>query len=132
MTLVVPNVGEVENLELYLKSEDLFLRLYSNNVTPGESDTAATYTQVAGGGYAQKTLTAASWVITSGNPSFGSYAAQDFTFTGVTSAPGTIYGYYVVDAGGILRFAERFPAGVVPFSPILNSLIRVTPRFEAS
>lgn len=132
MTLIVPNVGEVKALELYLKSENLFLRLYSNNVTPGESDTIATYTQVSGGGYAQKTLTAASWTVSSGNPSSGLYAAQDFEFTGATDAPGTVYGYYVVDGSNILRWAERFPEGVLPFSPVLGSLIRVTPRFEAS
>ena len=132
MTLVVPNVGEVKALELYLKSENLILRLYSNNITPAEGDTIHTYTQVTGGGYAQKTLTAASWTVTSGNPSSGSYAAQDFEFTGVTGAPGTVYGYYVVDGSNILRWAERFPEGVLPFEPVNGSLIRVTPRFECS
>lgn len=132
MTLVVPNVGEVKALELMLKSGDLTLKLYSNNITPGETDTAGTYTEVTGGGYASKTLTAASWSITSGNPSYGSYAAQDFNFTGATGAPGTIYGYFVVDAANVLRWAERFDAGVVPFTPANGALIRVTPRFEAS
>lgn len=132
MTLIVPNVGEVNNLESFLKSANLTLKLYSNNITPAETDTAVTYTEVTGGGYVAKTLIAASWTITSGNPSFGSYAAQDFTFTGATGAPGTIYGYFVVDALNVLRWAERFPAGVVPFSPINGSLIRVIPRFEAS
>lgn len=132
MTLIVPNVGEVKALELYLKSVDLFLRLYSNNIVPGESDTLATYTEVSGGGYAEKTLTAATWVITPGNPSAGLYAAQDFSFSGGTGLPGTVYGYYVVDAANILRWAERFPEGVLPFSPSAGNLIRVTPRFEAS
>lgn len=132
MTLVVPNVGEVKNLELYLKNENLFLRLYSNNVVPAEGDTLATYTEVSGGGYAQKTLIAANWIVVGGNPSVGTYAAQDFAFTGTTGAPGTIYGYYVADIAGILRWAERFPEAVLPFTPGNGSLIRVTPRFEAS
>lgn len=132
MTLVVPNVGEELALNKYLKLENLTLKLYSNNITPGETDTAATYTEVAGGGYASKTLTAASWTVTPDAPTVGLYAAQDFTFTGVTDAPGTIYGYYVVDAANVLRWAERFDAGVVPFTPVLGSVIRITPRFEAS
>lgn len=132
MTLVVPNVGEVLALEKYLKLVNLTLKLYSNNVIPAETNTAASFTPVTGGGYAAKTLIAASWSITSGAPSFGLYAAQDFTFTGVTDAPGTIYGYYVVDPDNVLRWAERFTESVVPFSPVNGSLIRVTPRFEAS
>ena len=132
MTLVVPNVGEVLALEQYLESEDLFMRLYSNNVTPGETDTAATYTQVAGGGYAQKTLDKDNWTIVAGAPSTGTYAQQVWNFTGATTAPGTIYGIYVVDAAGVLRWAERFGASIVPFSPIAGSTIRYTPVFSAS
>jgi hypothetical protein len=132
MTLVIPNVGEVVALNKYLKGEDLTLKLYSNNITPGESDTASTYTSVAGGGYTAKTLDKDSWTINSGNPSYGIYTAQDFNFSGATNSPGTIYGYYVVDGSNILRWAERFSEAVVPFSPINGSLIRVTPRFEAS
>lgn len=132
MSIVVPNVGEAKNLELYLNGQNLLLRLFSNNVTPGETDTAATFTEVAGGGYGQKTLLAGSWVVTSGNPSIGTYAQQVFTFTGPTNAPGTIYGYYVVDGTGILRWAERFPSAVLPLTPIAGSTIRITPNFQCS
>lgn len=132
MSLVVPNVAEVAVLTEFLKSEDLYLRLYSNNVTPGETDTAATYTQVTGGGYAQITLTAALWAITSGDPSFGLYAQQIFGFTGPTTGPGTIYGYYVVNAANLLKWANRFPGANIPFAPISGSSIKITPRLECS
>lgn len=133
MTLVVPNVAEVVALALYLETVDLTLHLYSNNIVPAEADTVATYTEVAGGGYASQVLDKDEWTIVAGAPSAGTYNfTVDFDFTGVTNAPGVIYGYYVKDAAGVLRWAERFPAGVVPFTPILNSLIRFIPRFEAS
>ncbi len=132
MSIVVPNVGEQVALNEFLKSGNLTLKLYSNNVTPGETDTAATYTEVSGGGYVAKTLVAANWSVTPGNPSIATYAQQTFAFSGPTNAPGTIYGYYVVDASNVLRWAERFPASVVPFSPISGSSIRVTPEFECS
>lgn len=133
MTLVVPNVGEVKALELFLELEDLTLVLYSNDITPGETDTVATYTPVVGGGYLAVTLDKDEWTITAGAPSAGVYNdTLDFTFTGVTNAPGTIYGYFVKDAAGVLRWAERFPAAVVPFTPVNGSLIRFIPRFEAS
>lgn len=132
MTLIVPNVAEVLALQSIL-NQTLTLKLYSNNITPGETNTAGTFTEVAGGGYAPKTLVNGSWTIAEGAPSSGIYnSALDFLFTGVTNAPGVIYGYYVIDSNGILRWVERFPETVLPFTPILNSLIRITPRFEAS
>lgn len=127
-----PNVAEVLLLEQFLEAEDLTLKLFSNNVTPAEGDTAATYIVVAGGGYANIVLDKDLWTITGNDPSDGTYAAQDFTFTSVTNAPGTIYGYYIVDAANVLRGAERFDAGVVPFTPVNGSLIRITPRLQVS
>jgi hypothetical protein len=132
MSLVIPNVGEEIALDKYLNDENLTLKLFSNNIVPGEGDTAASYTEVAGGGYASKTLVAGSWTITPGDPSFGLYLIQIFGFTGPTNAPGTIYGYFVVDASNVLRWAERLPAANVPFTPIAGSSIRITPRFECS
>lgn len=131
MTLLVPNVGEVKMLNLIL-DQDLTLKLYSNDKTPAEGDTASSYTEVAGGNYSSKDLLFANWTITSGNPSFGVYLSQDFNFTDSTDSPGTIYGYYVVNDDGVLMWAERFPALVLPFSPVNGSIVRITPRFEVS
>lgn len=128
----VPNVAEVIAATQFLKTGDLTLKLFSNNVTPAEGNTAASYTEVAGGGYVAKTLVAANWTITSGDPTTGTYAAQDFAFTGPTNAPGTIYGYFIVDGSNVLRGEERFGAGVVPFTPVLGSLIRITPKLQIS
>lgn len=131
MTLVVPNVGEVKSLELYLK-RILTLKLFANNLVPDELITAGSLTEVSGGGYAAKTLAAESWTITSGAPSFGSYAAQDFSFTGATGGTGQVYGYYVIDAEGILCWVERFSESVLPYVPAAGSVVRIIPRFEAS
>lgn len=132
MSIVVPNVGEEVVLDKYVDEEVLTLKLFSNNVVPAETDTAATYTEVTGGGYSSKALAAGSWTVTPGNPSVATYAQQIFAFTGPTTAPGTIYGYYVVDVLNVLRWAERFPAANVPLTPVSGSSIRITPRFECS
>lgn len=132
MAIVVPNTFEELVLAWILNNENLSLRLYSNNYTPVEGSTLGAFTQVAGGGYAAKTLVAGNWVITPGDPSFGLYAQQTFGFTGATTAPGTIYGYYVVDSSNVVRWAERFPGANVPFTPIAGSSIKITPRFEAA
>lgn len=132
MSLVTPNSADLTILQLFL-NQGLVLRLFSNNHVPVKGDTAAAYTEVAGGGYAAISLPYASWTIsTIGSVNQGNFAQQIFTFTGPTNAPGTIYGYYVTDSGGNLLWAEQFPAAQVPFSPVLNSSIAISPHYEAA
>jgi hypothetical protein len=127
MALLIPTEGEQKALDLFLKSnaENLLLKLYTNNKTPAQADTPASYTEATGFGYAAKTLTAASWVLSSGGPSIAIYAQQIWTFTG---ALGNVYGYYYVGAtSGKLYGAERFTNG--PFNATTNGdEIRHTPR----
>lgn len=133
MAILVPNVGE--NIALaYLTGKtttvrDLIYRLFATNVTPAETDTAASYTEAAGGGYASKTLTGASWTITNGAPTSAAYAQQTWTFTGVLTTNATVYGYYVTrvtDADLVL--AETFTS----FTPANNGdQILLTPQITA-
>ena len=115
MALVFVNNGESIALSYLVNKEttqyDLVYRLYTNNITPAETDVAGTYNEAAGGGYASKTLSGASWTVTSGAPSTASYAPQQWIFTGALSGNATIYGYYVTRAtAGDLLFAENFSA----------------------
>lgn len=132
MPLIVPDALEVEVLNSIL-TNTLTMRLFSNNKTPVGGDTVAGYTEVAGGGYAAKLLLFPNWTIQAGDPSFGVYnTTQIWTFTGVTNAPGTVYGYYVTrNTDGKLMWAERFPAATLPFSPVAGSLVKVLPKFAA-
>lgn len=133
MTLLVPNVGE--NIALaYLVGKtttvrDLIYRLFATNVTPAETDTAGSYTEASGGGYASKTLTGASWTITNGAPTSAAYAQQTWTFTGALTTNLTVYGYYVTrvtDADLVL--AETFTS----FTPANNGdQILLTPQITA-
>lgn len=129
MTLVVPNIAEQAILNKYL-NQDFTLRLYSNNIVPGEANTAGTFVEVVGGGYTRKTLVFAGWTISA--LGVATYALQDFDFTGATVSPGVIYGYYLLDANSIIAWAERFAEGIVPFTPGQGSKIRVNPRLVAS
>jgi hypothetical protein len=131
MSLKIVNAVEVEVLTALLTPAHT-IRLYGNDKTPADADTTAAYTEIAGGGYANKPLTFANWSIASGTPSLATYAAQTWLFTGVIDAPGTIYGYYVTrDSDSKLLLAERFPAANVPFSPINGSKIVVLPKVSA-
>ena len=130
MTLLVPDVGEGRMLRAIVNNtapENLVLRLYTNNITPAETDTAGTYTEATGSGYASITLTGASWSFTQGAPSYASYAEQTFTFSG---ALGNVYGYYLTQlTSGILMWSERFPSA--PYNIVNNGdNIKVTPYLE--
>lgn len=133
MTLVVPDVGEDIMLQHALGKtaiENLTLKLYKNDITPGESDTAGTYTVADFTGYSNVTLTGASWTITPGAPSSAAYAQQTFT-SSANQAAQTIYGYFVVGASsGTLYWSERFSSSQV----IQNNgdIIRITPQFTAA
>ena len=130
MALVVVNNGESIALQLLTNKlatpENLILRLFTSNTTPAETDTAATYTEATGNGYAAITLTGASWTV-SGTTQIA-YAEQTFTFTG---ALGNVYGYYMTRATGAdLIYAERFTGA--PFNIANNGdQIKVTPVITA-
>jgi hypothetical protein len=132
MTIVVPNNGEGDALEYFTNRaapQNLVLRLYTNNITPAETDTASTYTEASGSGYAAITLTGSSWNAPSeGAPSSIGYAQQTFTFTG---ALGNVYGYYMTRAtSGRIALAERFTNA--PFNIANNGdQIKITPQITA-
>jgi len=133
MPLVVPNDGEDLALKALLNNtagQDQTLKLFSNNITPSETDVAATYTEVTGGGYASKSLTGANWTFTPGAPSSAQYnATQTFTFTGAIGGSGTVFGYFVVQTGtGKLLWAEAKSS----FTPAVNGdNIAMTPAITA-
>jgi hypothetical protein len=133
MALLVPNEGESTMLNVMLgksSSENLTLKLFTNNVTPGETDTSATYTEASGNGYAAITLTAANWTVTQGSGSPGAthadYTQQTFTFTG---GPVSVYGYYIVGVTSTkVYWAEAFAA--VANIPAGGGTIKITPTIN--
>lgn len=130
--IVVPNTGEVIALSYLVNKatpENLVYRLFTNNITPSETDTAATYTEAAGGGYGSITLTGANWTVTGGAPSAAAYAQQTWAFTGALTGNTTIYGYYATRAtSGDLVLAETFAS----FTPAASGdSIKLTPQITA-
>lgn len=137
MTINVPDVGAESflanafNADFPSGGSNLTLKLFCNNISLTDADTAATFTEATGGGYAAKTLTAGSWVIsTVGGIAQAAYLIQTFTFTGPLTTNSTVYGYYVVDADNTLKFAELFTEGVEPTDA--GNYISITPIFQGS
>lgn len=132
MALNVPDVGENKMVEMVVNKtapENPVLRLYSNNITPADSDTAGTYTEATFAGYAAITLTGASWSAGSGGVT--NFAQQTFTRSS-TGATENIYGYYVTQVtSGVLLWSER--DGAAP-AAMTNSgdNIKLTPTLGAT
>jgi hypothetical protein len=131
MTVIIPDAIEVEILTALL-GVNHDLKLFTNDVTAGLTQpqrdaldntdfTEATFT-----GYADVTLSSASWTITSGNPTTASYATQTFARTSTGTAQ-TVYGYYVLRVSDSeLMWFEYFPGPViVEFN---GDQIQITPR----
>ena len=131
MAINVPDVGENLALEMIVNktaAQNLVLKLYSNNITPSDTDTAATYTESAFTGYASITLTGASWGAASGGSI--AYAQQTFTCSGAGSE--NCYGYFVVQlSSGTLLYSER-GTGVPFVITTVGDNVKVTPTITAS
>lgn len=149
MALMVPREGNVRLLTDLLAGgtlENWQLGLFHSNITPAETDTAATYTAQEANftNYARKTLTrsvgASTWntpvaQAPSGSPAWSSrsqvghsqYGSAPQSWTcGVTGD--TIYGYFIVGAtSGKLICAEAFSG---PRALYEGDTLSITPLFE--
>lgn len=136
MALVVPDVGEVELLKRLLYgnagSENLTLKLFSNNITPAESDTATTYTEATFAGYVAKTLTSsqagATWAIPTTAAGVTSSTYQTNQVWTISSGSQTVYGYYVIGATStVLLFSEAFATAKALSS---GDTLTITPKIQ--
>lgn len=137
MGLILSDVGADAVLGKYfngtvpVSGNNLTLKLFTNNITPADTDISTTYIEVSGGGYAPKILTAGSWTITPANdPSDAVYASQIWTFTGPISANPDIYGYYVVNADNVLIWSEKAAGTFTPSAS--GDQLTVVPKFQLS
>lgn len=128
MSLKVPDLSERRLLDLLSAAWAVTIRLFKNNTTPGDGDTAASYTEADFNGYSSQA--AAGWSAASGDGVGRAFTqATQLVFT--KAAGGTtnlIYGYYAVDGGGNLLWAERDPNAPIPMVSTGDEY-KVTPRF---
>lgn len=132
MALNFPDSGENLVLEMIVNktaAQNLVIKLYKNNITPSDTDTAATYTEAAFPGYSAITLTGASWnAAASGTITYS--AQQTFSCTGTSTDD--IYGYYVVQAtSGTLVYSER-DANAPLAIRVSGDNIKITPTISAN
>ena len=124
---MIPTVAEHDDLEYFVgrkHPEELFLRLYANDHTPAEGDTAADYQEAKFAGYAPIPLRGILW--SKPNNLGIVYPRQTFTCA-AGEQDEKIRGYYLTRAKtGTIAAAERFSDG--PYAvETLGTLIHVTP-----
>jgi len=131
----IPNEAELAMIDLIL-GEDWKLHLFRLDVISGltpaqiaaldETD----FTEANFPGYANVTLSVASWVTSEGDPAEGSYATQTFTRSS-TGSPQNIYGYYYTkSSNGKLRGFRQLDAPITITS--LDEKIEITPVIHFS
>ncbi len=130
MAFAFVNTGRKIVTEAFINktaTQNLSLRLFTNNITPADTTVATDLVQATFTGYAAATLNGATWgAANTGRPSVSSYPIQTFT-SSVTQATQQIYGYYIVQAtSGILLGLERFVDAPIPITN-LNDFVTVTP-----
>jgi len=132
MTLKLVNGGEVLALEYLVNKsqpQDLVLRLFQNDITPSDTNTASSYTESTFVGYAPVTLIGANWSSQEGNPSFIIYPDQVFASSAAQAAQSN-FGYFLTRlASGELVWAEKFTSPQVIQN--LTDKFAVAPRIEA-
>lgn len=109
-------------------TERLVLKLYKNDRTPSESDTAGDYTEATFTGYVQEVLT--TWTFTAGSSPFAEHAEVEFVST-IAQPAQSVYGYYIVrETTGDLVAAERFPLAPITVQNV-GEAFKVTPKITA-
>lgn len=138
MDFVLSDGGSADMLTVYFGSNDYTLKLFTNDITPLDTHTAASFAEASGGGYAAKTLVFADCTIsTVAGIAQAAYPKQSFVFTGpldTTVGPpaGTvdIYGYYIVNAGGTYIGGARLAAKMTPINN--EDTLATTPLLKLS
>jgi len=127
MSLKVPNVGELVLLDKLLAADDYTLHLYKNNYTPVDGSVIGDFTEADFSGYSGgEDITGWSAAVIVAGRAESTGDPIDQTHNGGATG-NTIYGFYVVDSGGNLCWAERDPN---PFVINANGQIyRVEPKF---
>lgn len=136
--LVLADTGAIQILRSYFQKNNpvngnnFYLKLFTNDINPADTDTAATYTEASGGGYVARTLVPADFdvAMVSGIATVTAGEHQ-FVLSGSLTGAAGIYGYFVVDSDGVLIHAERRPAGV--YTPDSSGgIYSVFPQFQLS
>jgi hypothetical protein len=110
--------------------EGLSLRLFQNNITPADDDVTGDYTVATFSGYANSTVPAFGAAVPDGADAVATATSVVFLHNG-GGVSNDIYGYYVVDGGGLLVYADRFAGAPVNIGPgeayVVVPVIRLAP-----
>jgi len=115
----------------YWNANGYKMHLFQNNYTPLITSVASDFTECTFGGYSGG-IYLTSWsggTIAFITPRAFIYHA-DVVWTATGASTNSVYGYYVLDGSGVLRWAERRPGGAVTVGAITGQTYTVSPLFS--
>ncbi len=128
--LVLTHKGAEKFLLAYFGSNDLELKLFTNDHIPEPDDHVSYYLEAVGGGYSSQLLVGGDWSLEMTVPRYAIYPEQVFNFSGSLNGNPTVFGYYVVDMHGDLVWSEQL---TMPFTPgKTGNTIKISPLFQIS
>jgi hypothetical protein len=105
----------------------LVIKLFKNDYTPVDGSSVGNFVEADFDGYASQGI--AAWGAPIAVGPRGQIQSASNTFTKAAGVvPNDIYGYYVLDGGGSLLWAERDPAAPIPIHNAGDKYI-ITPTF---
>jgi hypothetical protein len=125
--LVVPQSAALLDLTVLNtdRATGWHIHLFSNNVTVSDTTTLAMLTEASYTGYAAQTLS--TWTTPATVGGAASTTAALVTFPAPSGSSATIYGYYVTDGSGNLRWCQNDPNA--PFTLNVGVTYPLTPAF---
>ena len=105
--IVIPESAAVAAIRILTKTNDLDVKLFKNNITPGSSTVVDDFVEADFIGYSAAQVSADDWSYTAGSPAVAEQQVEFVSTGGAQECP--IYGYFVVErVSGDLRWCERF------------------------
>lgn len=139
MSVMIPNAAKqvwmARALYNNAGAENLTLKLFTNNITPAETDVASTYTEATFTGYSAVTLTSSQAAGTWAAPTVSANLANSVygtlaTYT-ITASTQTVYGIFAIFASSLtIAFSQAFGAGKALSSGAVNDQITITPSLQ--
>jgi hypothetical protein len=130
MNIVTFDEGAVAQLEAYFANNDLYLRLFTDNVVLVNSMAMGDLTEADGGGYAAILLPKTGWTIgVVNNIAQASCGIKSFAFAGPLNINPVIHGYYITN-GARMIYGQN---GNGPYTPSSSSdVLEIIPTYQLS
>lgn len=130
MPLVLCKAEALSIITARLLSRDLQLKLYTNDYVPTKNSLSSDFVELVDANYVYLPLPGVRWSVSDvlGTLTATFLDIHQYLFTTAFAGGAKIYGYFVVDATGVLVFSERATSA---YTPLISGVrYNVAPKFS--